>query len=155
MTKSAARRRLAAVCIGAVAAAIAQAASAQTVLRSPRDIAACLCEEQNVSGLKAEVDRQKQAYDGAKANYDALNSQAEAGRAQVNVNDSNSIAAYRQMLERRDAAEYHYKVEVTPGYSAAVARYNQAVQAYNAGCGTKMYDSVALAEVKKTLYCPR
>jgi hypothetical protein len=138
-----------------VAAAVAQAASAQTVLHSPQDIAACLCEEQNVNGLKAEVDRQKQAYDGAKANYEALNSQAEAGRAQVNVNDSNSIAAYRQLLERRDAAEYRYKVEATPAYSASVARYNQAVQAYNSGCGTKMYDSAALAEVKKTLYCPR
>jgi len=155
MTMSAARRRLAAIFVGAIAAAVGQGAWAQTVLHSPRDIAACLCENQNVSQLKTELDQQKQAYDAAKADYDGLSAQAESSRGQVNVNDSNSIAAYRQLLERRDTAEYHFKVEVAPPYAAAVTRYNQAVQAYNTGCATKMYDSVVLAEVQKTLYCPR
>jgi len=155
MTMSGVRRRLAAIIIAAIAAAVGQGASAQEVLHSPRDIAACLCENQNVTQLRGEVEQQKQGYDTAKANYEGLNAQAEAQRGQVNVNDANSIAAYRQLLERRDAAEYHFKVEVEPPYAEIVARYNNAVQAYNSGCSTKLYDSAVLAEVQKTLYCPR
>jgi len=155
MTMSGARRRLAAIIIAAIAAAVGQGASAQEVLHSPRDIAACLCQNQSVTQLRAEVDRQRQAYDTAKADYEGLSAQAEAQRGRVDVNDANSIAAYRQLLERRDAAEYHFKVEVAPPYAETVARYNQAVQAYNSGCATKMYDSAVLAEVQKTLYCPR
>jgi len=155
MKMAGARRRLAAISIGVFAAAVGEGASAQEVLHSPRDIAACLCQDQNIIQMRGEVDRQKQAYDEAKANYDGLSAQAEAQRGQVNVNDSNSIAAYRELLERRDAAEYHFKVEMAPPYAAVVTRYNQAVQAYNASCASKMYDSVVLAEVQKTLYCPR
>lgn len=155
MTMSGAGRRLAAILIGAIAAAAGQGASAQVVLHSPRDIAACLCAGQNVTLLRDEVSRQRQAYDTAKANYDVLSAQAEAERGLVNINDENSITAYRQLLERRDAAEYHFKVEVAPPYAAIVARYNQAVQGYNADCATKMYDSVVLADVQRTLYCPR
>jgi len=148
-------RRLAAISIASVAAAIAQGASAQEVLHSPRDIAACLCMNQNVGQLRGDVDRQRQDYDAAKANYERLSAQAESQRGQVNVNDSNSIAAFRQLLEQRDTAEYHYQVEVEPGYAAIVARYNQAVEGYNSSCASKMYDSAVLAEVQKTLYCPR
>ena len=155
MTMSGTRRRLAAIFIGAFAAAAGQGASAQDVLHSPRDIAACLCQDQSVTQLRAEVERQRQAYDAAKANYEGLSAQAEAQRGQVDVNNANSIAAYRQLLERRDAAEYHFKVEVAPPYAETVAGYNKAVQAYNSGCATKMYDSAVLAEVQKTLYCPR
>ena len=149
------RRRLAAISVGAIAAAVAQGACAQEVLHSPRDIATCLCMNQKVTQLRGDLDRQKQVYDIAKGDYDGLSAQAETQRGQVNVNDSNSITAYRQLLERRDAAEYHYKVEVEPAYAAGVADYNKAVEAYNTSCGSKMYDSVVLAEVQKTLYCPR
>jgi len=138
-----------------LALAAAAPVGAETVLHSPQDIAACLCLEQAELNLRGEMDRQQTSYDGAKSEFYQLDSAAQAQRGQVNTNDSNSITAYRQLLERRDAAEYRFKVEATPAYSAAVGRYNQAVQTYNTNCGDKAYDTEALAQVQKTLYCPK
>ena len=156
-TRAAARRRRCiAIGIGAIAMAVgATASEAQIVLRSPREIAACLCQDQTVSNLRDEVELQKQVYDTSKSEYDALVAEAEAQRDRVNINDSDAIAAYRQLLERRDIAEANFKLEAAPTYAAVVARYNQAVQSYNANCSGKGYDPDALEIAQKDLYCPR
>jgi len=142
--------------IGAIAVALGAAgAQAQIVLRSPRDIAVCLCQDQTVSNLRDEMELQKQVYETSKSEYDALAAEAERQYAELNINDSDAIAAYRQLLERRDVAEANFKLEAAPTYAAVVARYNQAVQSYNATCSGKAYDPDALAAAQNGLYCPR
>jgi hypothetical protein len=142
--------------IGAIAVALGAAgAEAQIVIHSPRDVAVCLCQDQTVSNLRDEMEFQKQIYDTSKSEYDALAAEAERQYAELNINDSDAIAAYRQLLERRDVAEANFKLEAAPTYAAVVARYNQAVQSYNATCGGKAYDPDALAAAQNGLYCPR
>jgi len=157
MTRAAARRwRSMGIGIGAIAVALGAAGTqAQIVLRSPRDIAVCLCQDQTVSNLRDEMELQKQVYETSKSEYDALAAEAERQYAELNINDSDAIAAYRQLLERRDVAEANFKLEAAPTYAAVVARYNQAVQSYNATCSGKAYDPDALAAAQNGLYCPR
>ncbi|HUN47559.1 MAG TPA: hypothetical protein VMU85_13605 [Stellaceae bacterium] len=145
-----------AVAIGAVAVTFSWPAAAQpAVLTSPSDIAACLCRDQSVNALKADMARQQAAYDGAQKEFQQLNAQVEAQYPQVNVNDSGSINAYRQLLQQRDAAGARLTNQASPAYSASVDRYNQAVQGYMSQCGGKSYEASALAAAQQNLSCPR
>ena len=157
MTRLGARLwRSMAIGISAIMVAIsADGVQAQIVLHSPRDIAACLCQDQTVGNLRDEMELQKQIYETSKSEYDALAAEAERQHAELNINDSDAITAYRQLLERRDVAEANFKLEAAPTYAAVVARYNQAVQSYNASCAGKAYDPDALAVAQNGLYCPR
>lgn len=147
---------LLAIAIGVSGAvAFSWPAAAQSVLTSPSDIAACLCRDQSVNALKADLARQQAAYDGAQSEFQRLNTELETRRSQVNVNDAGSIDAYRQLLKQRDAAGAHLTKEASPAYSAAVDRYNQAVQGYMSQCGGKSYDATALAAARQTLSCPQ
>ena len=69
MTRATARRwRSMAIGIGLIAVAMgADVAQAQIVLRSPRDIAACLCQDQTVGNLRDEMELQKQIYETSKS----------------------------------------------------------------------------------------
>lgn len=155
-TTAAVAWRFLAIAIGAVGAGLAAGgAQAQMVISSPREIAACLCLEQTTIDLQAEVDLQRQVYEASRREFESLSDQAEARKAQMNVNDYAEIVAYRELLAKRDAAEIALKVELMPTYAAVVARYNQAVQSYNASCGGRSYAPEALAEVRKNLYCPK
>lgn len=147
---------LLAIAIGVLGAvAFSWPAAAQSVLTSPADIAACLCRDQSVNSLKAELARQQAAYDSAQKEFQQLNTELETQKSQVNVNDSGSIDAYRQLLKRRDAAGAHLTNEASPAYGAAVDRYNQAVQGYMNQCGGKSYDAAALATARQSLSCPQ
>jgi len=137
------------------AVAFSWPAAAQSVLTSPADVAACLCRDQAVKDQKAELTRQQSDYDGAQSEFQQLNTEVETRRPQVNVNDSGSINAFRQLLDRRDAAQVRFTDQVSPAYAAAVDRYNQSVQSYMNQCGGKSYDSRALEAAQQSLPCPR
>ncbi len=128
---------------------------AQEVIQSQGEIAACLCQEQSVGDLKGQMEAQKHSFDGAKTDYDQLQAQVEAERPKVNRDDIASINAFKQLLDRRDAAERRYEEEATARYADAVRRYNAAVESYNGSCGGKSYDAVQLAQVKQNLVCPK
>ena len=131
------------------------AAAQPAVLTSPGEVAACLCHDQQVNALKADVTRQQAAYDSAQKEFQQLNAQVESQYSQVNVNDSASINAYRDLLKRRDAAGARLTNEASPAYTTAVDRYNQAVQSYMSQCGGKSYAAAALAQAQQNLSCPR
>lgn len=145
-----------AVAIGlSIAVTFPWPAAAQNVLISPADVAACLCRDQAVKDQKAELTRQQAAYDSAQSEFQQLNTEVETQRPQVNVNDSGSINAFRQLLDRRDAARVRFTDQASPAYSAAVDRYNQSVQSYMNQCGGKSYDSRALEAAQQSLSCPK
>ncbi|MGH7124464.1 MAG: hypothetical protein ACREFI_08845 [Stellaceae bacterium] len=136
-------------------AGIAAPVSAQTLLRSPQDIAHCLCQNRAVDELKAAVDRQFRLYEEARQRYAALEDQVDAVRVRMNVRDREQVEAFQRLLDERDAAQRSFQDEATPAYDAIVGRYNAAVDAYNLSCANAVFDPVALAEAQRALYCPR
>jgi len=136
-------------------ASLAAPVSAQVLLRSPQQIAYCLCQNRVVDELKAALDRQFQIYEESRRRYAALESEVDTVRTRINVNDREQIEAFQRLLDQRDAAQRSFQDEATPAYNAVVERYNSAVDNYNAGCAGAFFDPIVLAEVQQRLYCPR
>jgi len=135
--------------------ALATPGEAQTLLRSPQQIAYCLCQNRAVDESKEALDQQWRLYEESRRRYAALEGQVDAIRARMNVNDRDAIESFQRLLDERDAARLAFQGEATPAYSAAVDRYNGAIEAYSASCAGALFDQVVLAEVQRNLYCPR
>jgi hypothetical protein len=130
-------------------------ASAQEVLHAPDAIRSCLCQEQSVSALAAQVLQQNGVYEERRKSLEALNEQVRTQRPQVNVNDPQAVDAFKRLLDQRDQAADAFAGPVTHGYADEVAHYNQTVAAFNSQCGGKAYDPEVLAQVRSNLSCPR
>ena len=129
-------------------------ASGQTILRAPQAIAACLCLHDGVEQAQAEMQRSKETYEAARTQAAQLAAEAADERARVNSDDSVSVDSYKELLDRRDAAQRKFAT-VTATYATAVARYNDAVGSYNSQCEGKSFDADALSAVRQSLVCPR
>jgi hypothetical protein len=129
--------------------------SAQTLMRSPEEISHCLCQNRNVDELKTALDRQFRLYEESRKRYAALEDEVDAVRARMDVRDRDQIESFQRLLDERDAAQRSFQDEATPAYNAVVQRYNGAVDAYNASCANAVFDPIVLAQVQKSLYCPR
>ncbi len=141
---------------GVAGACLAIPAQAQqTLLRSPQEITACLCQNRSVDELKAAMDQQFRLYEESRQHYAALESEIDTVRGRMNVRDREQVEAFQRLLDQRDAAQHQFQDEATPAYAATVDRYNSAVDAYNASCANAVFDPVMLAQVQKALYCPR
>ena len=84
-----------------------------------------------------------------------LDKQVQSTRPSVNVANQADVDAFKRLLDQSDRAADTLAGEATKSYSDAVARYNQAVAAYNGGCAGKSYDPDQLAELRRTLSCPK
>lgn len=130
------------------------AAEAQ-VVSSPEAIRSCLCKEQSVAGLNAEVQAQSRTYSQQRASFEALDKQVQSSRPRVDVHNQADVDAFKSLLARRDAAADSLAGPATSNYAAAVQRYNQAVADYNSSCAGKAFDQDALAAQKRALSCPK
>ena len=136
-------------------ASLATPADAQVLLRSPQQIAQCLCQNRVVDELKVVLDQQWRVYEEARQRYAALEGQVESIRTTMNVHDREQIEAFQRLLDERDAAEHAFQDQATPAYNAVVQRYNSAVETYNGSCAAAVFDPIVLAQVQHALYCPR
>ncbi len=134
---------------------ISAAAAAQDVVRAPEQIRNCLCQERSVGALNTEVQAQNRAYEEKRQAFQALDKQVQTTRPSVNVAKQGDVEAFKRLLEQRDHAADDLASNATKSYSDAVARYNQAVAAYNGSCAGKSYDPDQLAELRRTLSCPK
>jgi hypothetical protein len=130
-------------------------ASAQELVRAPEQIRGCLCQERSVGALNAEVQTQSRGYEEKRQSFQTLDKQVQATRPSVNVANQADVDAFKRLLDQRDRAADTLAGDATKSYSDAVARYNQAVAAYNGGCAGKSYDPDQLAELRRTLSCPK
>jgi hypothetical protein len=142
--------------LAALAAAAGTVARAQTVVSDLGTIRACLCAQQSVIGLQGAVTERRQNYAASQKALASLTNQVATRRAQINVYNDSEVAAYKQLLEQRDAAAAAFAGDVTQSYDAAVARYNQAVAGYNSSCAGKSYDQAVLGRVQAEQFsCPK
>ena len=118
------------------------------------EISACACLQQAVAALSAEMNTKTQALDAVSRQLADLDAQLAREHPAVNVNNPDSIARYKALLERRDAA---YRQSIGPVHAdatQATARYNARVNDYNARCANRPFNSALVAEVQAHLTCP-
>ena len=130
------------------------AAPAAPLSPEAADIAQCLCLGQAVSALGAEMAAQQRAYAASRESLNQLDAELEAARARVDVNNPQSVAQFRQLLERRDAALRRSNGVVSGDLNSVIARYNARTNEYNARCANRPRDPGLLASVQATLSCP-
>jgi hypothetical protein len=95
-----------------------------------------------------------QALNAANNQLADLDSQLAHARPQVDVNNPDSVARYKALLEQHDAA---YRQSIGPVHEDAVqatARYNARVNEYNARCANRPFNSALVAQVQAHLVCP-
>ncbi len=118
------------------------------------DIAACLCLQQAVGTLGADMAATQRSRDAVNDELSRLDAEMQRARAGMNVNDPAAVARFRQLLEQRDAAFRRSTGLVTGDLSSVTARYNQRVNEYNARCANRPRDPGLVASVQATLSCP-
>lgn len=156
-------RRGAVLWVGLAAVAAAPAAQAQAPpLAAPAppaapeaaDIAACLCLKQAVDALSTAMTAKQRSYDAMRDELARLDAELQAARAGIDVNNPQSVARFRQLLERRDAVFRRSAGAGVGDVAGAVERYNARVNEYNARCANRPRDPDLLGRVQATLSCP-
>jgi hypothetical protein len=94
----------------------------------------CLCLQQSVDDAHTDLQTKHGAFNAAQAQLGELDNQLAAARAQMDVNNPQSVAAFRQLLARRDAEFRQSNGDLIAATQAATATYNQTVAAYNNQC---------------------
>jgi multidrug resistance efflux pump len=118
------------------------------------EIRGCLCLQQAVSALSAEMNAKKQTLDTVTRQLSDLDSQLARDRSTINVNNPDDVARYKALLERRDAA---YRQSIGPAHAEAeqaTARYNGLVNEYNSQCANRPFNSAIVAQMQVNLVCP-
>jgi hypothetical protein len=118
------------------------------------EISACMCLQQAVSALSAGMNAKAQSLDAVNRQLADLDAQLARERPAVNVNDPDSVARYKAMLERRDAVYQESIGPVHADASQATARYNARADEYNTRCANRPFNSALVAEVRAHLTCP-
>jgi hypothetical protein len=139
--------------LGLVAFFAPVAARAQ-VSPEAAEISACMCLQQAVATLSTGMSAKNQALQTAQGALADLDAQLARARPAVDVNNPDSVARYKALLERRDAA---YRQSIGPVHAdatQATARYNAGVNDYNARCANRPFNSALVAEVQTHLMCP-
>jgi TolA-binding protein len=133
----------------------ASAAWAQVPVSSdPAEITSCLCQQQGVATLSADMSAKTQALATIRQQLADLDSQLARARPAVDVNNPDSVARYKALLAQRDAAYQQSIGPVVAAADQATARYNSHVSAYNAGCASRMFDAEIMAQIQAHLACP-
>ena len=96
----------------------------------------------------------QQALSQTRAELDRSTTDLEAARTHMDVNDPQSVARFREMLARRDALFRRASGDAVTETGAAVERYNQRSQEYNARCANHPMDPGLVERAQATLACP-
>jgi len=118
------------------------------------EIATCLCLQQQMGVLHNESARRQGAYDSIRSELGQMDADLARQRSGLDVNNTEAVARFRALLERRDAL---YRRSIGPVANDAVAaagRYNGKVGEYNARCANVPRNPDLLARVQSTLSCP-
>jgi hypothetical protein len=145
----------AALWLGLIVLAAAPPVQAQAPLPAEAaDLASCLCLQRAVNALGADMSGRQGAYQAAQDELARIDAQLQSARAGVEVNNPASVAQFRQLLERRDAAFRRSTSLATGDLHDITERYNARVNEYNARCANRPRDPRLLEGVQATLSCP-
>ena len=118
------------------------------------DIRTCLCEQQQITGLRAGMDAKQQSLDAIRHELEDLDAQLVRERPRVDVANPDSVARYKALLERHDAAYQRSVGPIIAEVTGAVEAYNRHVTDYNNRCAHQLFDAALMHQVEATLSCP-
>jgi Tfp pilus assembly protein FimV len=133
--------------------AAAQMSSNPPEISNPAEITACLCEQQGIAPLSADMSAKTQALASARQRVADLDAQLLQARQHIDVNNAQSEEQFKELLARRDQA---YQASIGPVVGAAdqaTARYNDYVNRYNTECANHIFNPDVLAAVQAHLVC--
>src|SRR6516165_3071404 len=138
---------------GIFAFCAAGVAEAQVLIpNEPAEINACVCMQLASGALAADKDAKSQTLVASNQQLTDLDAQLASARARMDVNNPDSVASYKVLLQRRDAAFG----QINPAQSAAaaaVARYNASVSEYNQRCAGRPFNSDLVAQIQAHPNC--
>jgi hypothetical protein len=137
---------------GILAFCAAGGANAQ-IPYEPAEINACVCLQAASAALAGDKDAKSQRLAAVNQQLADLDAQLASARSQIDVNNRDSVARYKALLERRDAAYG----QISPAQSqaaAAVARYNATVDEHNRRCAGRPFNSALVAQIAAHPNCP-
>ncbi len=121
---------------------------------NPAEITACLCMEQGISALSANMSAKTQALAAVRQRLASLDAQYEQAKRNEDVNNPSSVENVKAILAQRDAAYQQSLGPVVSDADQATARYNAEVNTYNGSCANRMFDSAMMAQIQAHLQCP-
>ncbi len=141
--------------LGAGLLAVAASGPVRAQMSSdPAEITACLCQQQGVATLSADMSAKTQALAGARQHVADLDAQLLQARGHIDVNNAESEAQYKALLSQRDQA---YQTSIGPVVGEAdqaTARYNAHVNQYNTQCASRIFNADMMAQLQTHLACP-
>lgn len=132
---------------------VADKAEAQVPIpNEPAEINACVCMQLASGVLAADKDAKSQTLAASNQQLTDLDAQLASARARMDVNNPDSVASYKVLLQRRDAA-YGQINPAQSAAAAAVARYNASVSEYNQRCAGRPFNSDLVAQIQAHPNC--
>lgn len=128
------------------------AASAQTMLSAPSDIAFCLCLQRDIATRQDEMAIRRNAYEGSVREIQDAEAGLERDRPRVNVDDQSQVDGFRRRLDALDARKARLAEVTLPDYQAAITGYNERVAQYTGRCSGAL-DPYVVEQVRPNLIC--
>ena len=142
------------VLAGAVLGVVWQGSTRAQMSSNPAEITACLCQQQGIATLSADMSAKTQALAAARQRVADLDAQLLQTRQHLDVNNAEQEAQYKALLGQRDQA---YKDSIGPVVGAAdqaTNRYNALVSQYNAQCANRIFNADMMAQIQTHMVCP-
>ena len=118
------------------------------------EIARCLCLNRDIGTLRGNLAARQQQYQAVQDQLAELDTRLAREREQMDVNNPQSVAQFRELLARRDALFRRSTGPEFSAYSEATARYNARVNEYNGQCANRAQAPDIVARLQPTLTCP-
>ena len=148
---------VAAAAIGAVvlAAGVAEAQAPSPPPPSPEvaAITSCLCLQQSVAALAAAVAAKQAQLGEIQRQLADLDAQLASERPHVDIDNPDSVARYKALLERHDDTYRRSTGPLSVELTAAAGRYNARVGEYNQDCANHPFNSELMGEIRASLVC--
>ena len=119
----------------------------------------CVCLRIAADALAADLAAKRQAYDGLQNEIGQIDSQLDAERSRMDINNPAGVspeatARFRQLLERRDMLFQQSSGPAFSALSEATNRYAARSQEFNLRCTGRPMDPGLLAQAQATHACP-
>lgn len=128
--------------------------SAQAQSMSLDEVRYCLCQEDAIQQMRQDVAEKRSSYDGVKARLDAMQTEINKMRANMDPNDSLKVQLLAEQIGRRDQARQSIQANEYPALQSSIGRLNAAVGQYNQNCANRTMRQLDINTARADLQCP-
>jgi uncharacterized coiled-coil DUF342 family protein len=125
---------------------------AQGAFLNPEETRQCVCMEEQISGMRVELDGWKQSRDELAAEFARLDELVEQARDTIDVNDQAEVDSFRRMHNRREELRQQLNQAREP-YNEVLWRFNRVAEVYNAQCANRKMFKVNVDAARADAQC--